>query len=709
MLHLPNSLLRAQVPSLFRRSLVRLQLSLSDTSNSSYAKFPFEQLLRETDRSLSSIKQSLNLGILQHPYLELNNLSAAVQKNLVHELRQNLVGSYERFAQNGDYSALTTVTPADYLQPRLSIITPLALQVHMNVFPTKVAESKGLTSKSQILQSLFTDLLHQQYLQLVVAKVPANSAKSGKHDIVSSTGYPVFHPADWFPDARKMKRKITMHVGPTNSGKTYNSLKKFATAKSGYYAGPLRLLAREVHDRFQKDGVPCNLITGEEVVPSVDEHGAVSRLSSGTIEMIPLHTKMDICVIDEIQMIGDEQRGMAWTNALLGVQAKEVHLCGEESAVNLVLKMAESTGDEVEIIRYGRLGKLTAEKKPLKDVRNLKPGDCVIAFSKAKILQIKCHIEQKTKYKVGIIYGALPPEIRSMELARFNSGEYDILVASDAIGMGLNLKIKRIVFWSIMKFNGTEMAKLSISATKQIAGRAGRFSSDAGELEGFVTAFNGTDLKYISTCMKGMAPNLTHAVVRPPNEFWSMYCLNFDTPVALLVAMNHFIHSTLRHPTGSIYRFGNFENQLLILDLLTKHGLGDIPIDDQLRLALAPINLSVALPMVADVAVQFMNCVHRNESRNVFDFNFLSESILSRELSQSVSADRVSETLLHLETDHKLVLVFMWLSQRWPTLFVDKESAQEVKTLIEKRISEELMCLREAYKKDKKKRHQRRR
>lgn len=694
---------------MLRRSLVRLQLSLLNDPKSLIPKFPLEQLLRETDSSLYNIKRSLNLGILQHPYHELNNLSGDVQNRLIKDLRLKLASSYEQFGRSGDFSALSTVTPADYLQPRLSKITPIALQVCMNVFPTKVAESKGLTSKSEILHNLFTDLLHQLYLQLVVTKVAESSEESKKHDIVSSTGYPVFHPADWFPDARKMKRKITMHVGPTNSGKTYNSLKKFATSKSGYYAGPLRLLAREVHDRFLKDGVPCNLITGEEVVPSVDEHGAVSRLSSGTIEMIPLHTKMDICVIDEIQMIGDEQRGMAWTNALLGVQAKEVHLCGEESAVSLVLKMAESTGDEVEIIRYGRLGKLSAEKKPLKDVRNLKPGDCVIAFSKAKILQIKCHIEQKTKYRVGIIYGALPPEIRSMELARFNSGEYDILVASDAIGMGLNLKIKRIVFWSIMKFNGTEMAKLSISATKQIAGRAGRYSSDAGELEGFVTAFNGSDLKYISTCMKSMAPNLTHAVVRPPNEFWSLYCLSFDTPVALLAAMNHFVHSTLRHPTGSVYRFGNFDNQVLILDLLTKNGLDNIPIDDQLRLALAPINLSVALPMVADVAVQFMNCVQCNESRNVFEFGFLSESILSREPSKSVTADRISETLLHLETDHKLVLVFMWLSQRWPTLFVDKESAQEIKTLIEKRISEELMCLREAYKKEKKKWNKRRR
>src|SRR5699024_8616219 len=140
-------------------------------------------------------------------------------------------------------------------------------------------------------------------------------------------------PAEWFPQARKMRRKFIMHVGPTNSGKTYHSLQRLARAQLGYYAGPLRLLAREIYERFNQEGVVCNLITGEEVIPMMDTYGNALEISLGTIEMIPLYKKMDMCVIDEIQMLGDPNRGAAWTAAVLGVQAKEIHLCGEESAV----------------------------------------------------------------------------------------------------------------------------------------------------------------------------------------------------------------------------------------------------------------------------------------------------------------------------------------------------------------------------------------
>lgn len=151
-------------------------------------------------------------------------------------------------------------------------------------------------------------------------------------------------PALSYPDARTLKRKVIMHIGPTNSGKTYTALQNLAAAPTGIYCGPLRLLAHEVYERMNKNGVPFNLLTGENKLMSQD----VNRWSC-TIEMAFINQPFDVGVIDEIQMIADEQRGWAWTQAFLGLQARELHLCGEPSAVDLIQKLCSYTGDELEV------------------------------------------------------------------------------------------------------------------------------------------------------------------------------------------------------------------------------------------------------------------------------------------------------------------------------------------------------------------------
>ncbi|KAJ3282162.1 RNA helicase, partial [Blyttiomyces sp. JEL0837] len=111
-------------------------------------------------------------------------------------------------------------------------------------------------------------------------------------------------PAEWYPEARLMKRKIHLHVGPTNSGKTYSALKRLEASKSGVYAGPLRLLAHEIYERMNNADSPCNLLTGEER----RESDGVEKWAA-TVEMTPLSKKLEVAVIDEIQMIADENRG----------------------------------------------------------------------------------------------------------------------------------------------------------------------------------------------------------------------------------------------------------------------------------------------------------------------------------------------------------------------------------------------------------------
>lgn len=262
------------------------------------------------------------------------------------------------------------------------------------------------------------------------------------------------HPTEWYYRARAMQRKIIMHVGPTNSGKTYNALQTLASARTGVYAGPLRLLAHEIFDRFNKgmilpvtaspDDPPgsharaCNMITGEE-------HRIVdfdAGLTSCTVEMLNFNLWYDVAVIDEIQMMSDPERGGSWTSAVLGLRVNELHLCGEDSVVPLVQSMLEGTGDTVIVNRYERLAPLTVANESLNgDLTRIQKGDCVVTFSRSGIFALKQAIEDATKMRCAIAYGKLPPEVRSEQANLFNdpNSGYDVLVGSDALGMGLNL------------------------------------------------------------------------------------------------------------------------------------------------------------------------------------------------------------------------------------------------------------------------------
>ena len=249
------------------------------------------------------------------------------------------------------------------------------------------------------------------------------------------------YPTEWYPYARLLQRTIHLHVGPTNSGKTYHALKRLEQAESGVYAGPLRLLAHEVFSRLNAKGKACNLVTGDEQI-IVEDGKEDAAMSSCTVEMLALSRKVDVAVIDEIQMMAHPERGWAWTQALLGLTAKELHLCGEARSVPIVKELVASIGDKLIIHNYERLNPLIVERMSLHgQLSLLRKGDAVVVFSKVGIHSMKKAIERATGKRVAIVYGALPPEIRAQQARLFNdeNNDYDFLVASDAIGMGLNL------------------------------------------------------------------------------------------------------------------------------------------------------------------------------------------------------------------------------------------------------------------------------
>ncbi|GFZ08876.1 ATP-dependent RNA helicase [Actinidia rufa] len=283
-------------------------------------------------------------------------------------------------------------------------------------------------------------------------------------------------PHTWYPNARRKNRNVILHVGPTNSGKTHHALKQLESSSSGIYCGPLRLLAREVANRLNKEKVPCDLITGQER-EEVDgaKHKAV------TVEMADVTSDYDCAKLDEkkqekniMHMLGCRTRGFSFTRALLGISANELHLCGDAAAVPLIQEILKATGDNIRVQYYERLSPLVPLNVPLGSFSNIQTGDCIVTFSRRKIYKLKKLIENGGKHLCSVVYGSLPPETRTRQATMFNdaSSEFDVLVASDAIGMGLNLNISRIIFSTLEKYDGMEMRQLTVSEIKQIAGES---------------------------------------------------------------------------------------------------------------------------------------------------------------------------------------------------------------------------------------------
>ena len=312
---------------------------------------------------------------------------------------------------------------------------------------------------------------------------------------------------DLWPLARRMHRRFVLHFGPTNSGKTWESIQRLHTAQNGVYLGPLRLLAVEQFETMNVEDVPCSLITGEEriLVPG-------SRVQSSTIEMADLHAHYDIAVIDECQMITDRDRGGAWTAAVLGLCADEIHICASPEAEQLLCGIISSCGDELSIVRHERMCPLEVEKSGFRFPESVRPGDALIVFSKARVHALAAELRQMGR-KVSLIYGALPPDVRRNQAERFRQGETDIVVSTDAIAMGMNLPISRVVFMEGEKFDGDIVRSLTDTEIRQIAGRAGRY----GQYDiGYVNALGFRTV--IAQALTRPALPLTQAVVQFPES-----------------------------------------------------------------------------------------------------------------------------------------------------------------------------------------------
>lgn len=467
-----------------------------------------------------------------------------------------------------------------------------------------------------------------------------------------------------FPLARSMKRKFSIFIGKTNSGKTYAAMNTLAQGKTGVYLAPLRLMAQEGQESLFERKVLANLVTGEEQ----KKFDGASHVSS-TVEMCNMTKPVDVAVIDEIQMIADDSRGWAWSQALVGVPAKHVVLVGSEEALPFIIPIIESLGEEYEIQKFERKTPLHIHDG-LRKFKELKAGDCVVVFSRKSALEMKNAIEASGK-KCSVIYGNLSPDVRRSEANKFKSGENPILVATDAIGMGLNLPISRLFFSTLEKFDGIESRFLNVSEIKQIAGRAGRYGfAEFGEV-GLLMNDSHHDRTLLHKSIYGAYEPATdtRAPIAPNLKQIQTICSTIGKD-DLYAALIFFKEKMVKG--HKLYKTANLEDMIEIASLLKTKKLD---LANGLTYSCVPVDTN-------------------SETHMKHFFKWVNAHISGKEISAPTLPDVIelekndSYSLYEAENYVKLCMAYRWLHYKYPDIYYDIETvienAQATNAYIEK-------------------------
>jgi ATP-dependent RNA helicase SUPV3L1/SUV3 len=459
------------------------------------------------------------------------------------------------------------------------------------------------------------------------------------------------------------ERAFEYFVGPTNSGKTHAAIELLCAAESGMYLAPLRLLALEVHERMSELGIATSLVTGEERVTL-----AGARHVSSTVEMVDLGRQVEVAVVDETQMLQDEQRGWAWTLAIAGVRAKRVVMCGSEDGLAAAQQLAKRLGLPLAVRRFER-------KNPLEVVasvalRELRPGDAVVAFSRNEVVDLQRQIRRFGR-STAAIYGSLSPAVRRREAERFRTGAAEVLVATDAIGLGLNLPIRRLVFAAVEKFDGTATRDLFPAEIRQIAGRAGRYGIHE---RGQVTTLDPRSLRRLRAAIEHVevAPLALPIWISPTDEHLRRLSLLIGTTrVSRLLS---FFQTRVRRGEESDLRIANLCETI---DVATALEMSDrfceLPLTVRCTYSRAPVtargNSLAVLARWGEV----------HAANKVVDG--------SEVMASPTSRDR----LLHFEDRSRLATLYLWLSQRFPEVYVNGAAVTRMREQIDHDIHDALM------------------
>ena len=263
--------------------------------------------------------------------------------------------------------------------------------------------------------------------------------------------------------------RVTAVLGPTNTGKTHLAIERMLGHASGMIGFPLRLLARENYDRIVriKGRNAVALVTGEErILPSNPAYFVC------TVEAMPLDRQVSFLAVDEIQLVGDRERGHVFTDRLLHARGRwETMFMGSDTIRPLLRKLVP----EAEVIERPRFSTLTYTGP--RKVTRLPPRSAVVAFAVADVFEL-AELVRRQRGGTAVVLGALSPRARNAQVAMYQAGEVDYMVATDAIGMGLNMDLDHVAFARLTKFDGNAPRRLTVPEIAQIAGRAGRHMND---------------------------------------------------------------------------------------------------------------------------------------------------------------------------------------------------------------------------------------
>ncbi len=314
--------------------------------------------------------------------------------------------------------------------------------------------------------------------------------------------------------------KITAVLGPTNTGKTYLAIETMLSFESGMIGFPLRLLAREVYDKIIKkiDLTKVALITGEEkIIPSNAKYYLC------TVESMPIDKNLEFVAIDEIQMCSDFERGHIFTDRLLNLRGEKLTMLLGSSTMK---KIISNLNADIEFINKKRLSKLTYVGH--KKISRIDRKSAIIAFSTEEVYAI-AELIRRQKGGAAIVMGSLSPKTRNAQVALFQSGDVDFLVATDAIGMGINMDLDHVFFSNLKKFDGKKLRRLNSSEIGQIAGRAGRYLNDGSfGITGDCSEINSEEVESLET----------HKFEEIRTIFWRNPNLNFNNANSLLISLD---------------------------------------------------------------------------------------------------------------------------------------------------------------------------
>ncbi|MDQ7060643.1 MAG: SUV3 C-terminal domain-containing protein, partial [Sulfurimonas sp.] len=462
-----------------------------------------------------------------------------------------------------------------------------------------------------------------------------------------------------FPMARQMRRKLTLHIGPTNSGKTYQAMKRLADADTGYYLAPLRLLALEGYESLKEKGIESSLITGEEQI--LDDEA--THISS-TIEMLNFEVDVDVCVIDEVQMIDDRDRGWAWANAIIGTPAKEIIMTGSTNSKEAIIALAEYLGEELEIIEFERKNPLRLLEIPTES-RDVEAGTAIIAFSRRDVLRLKQDFSRF--FSVSVVYGNLSPEVRREEARRFREGETEILIATDAIAMGMNLPIKTILFSKAEKFDGITQRNLQPSEIHQISGRAGRFGLVE---EGYVGALNLEALRIIKKNFYKDAKTITIPFKVMANSEHIKLVGSILEENSLKEILKFFVENM---EFNGPFNASSLEDMLAASEIVDKYNLDIIT---KYNLACAPLTLKS--PYIISAYESYLHALEQE----------IPVAYVTPKLYGNFA--QTTDELLRAEDMVKEISLYLWLSYRFEEYFIDEKKARTSRGVLNRYIEESL-------------------